>query len=73
VDKTALTSLRESLEHARQLIEYVIGRLRVEEEPRALQWRCRRCEHVARFATATPQSGARPCRECGSERLDPLT
>jgi hypothetical protein len=72
VDKTALTSLRESLEHARQLIDYVIGRLRLEEEPRAFAWRCRRCEHVARFQASTAESAARPCRECGGERLDPL-
>ena len=72
MDKTALTSLRESLEHARQLLDYVVGRLRAEEEPRSLQWRCRRCEHLLRFTAATAESAARPCPECGGERLDPV-
>jgi len=38
MDKAALTTLREALEHARQQLDYVIGRLKAGEEPRCLRW-----------------------------------
>ncbi|MBA3354314.1 MAG: hypothetical protein H0U23_18130 [Blastocatellia bacterium] len=60
MDKTALTTLREALEHARQQLDYVIGRLKAGEEPRYLRWRCRRCEHVKAFTRPMPEHVAKP-------------
>ncbi len=64
MDKTALTTLREALEHARQQLDYVIGRLKAGEEPRCLRWRCRRCEYVKGFTRPMPEHVAPPCPKC---------
>ena len=73
MDKTALTTLRDSLEHARQLLDYCIGRLREAEAPRAQRWRCRRCEHVQHFPRPVPASTIALCPECESDSFESVS
>jgi rubrerythrin len=71
VDKAALTVLRQSLENARQQLDYVIGRLKGAEEPRHLRWRCRRCEYIKHFTRPMPESAAPPCPKCMATEFEP--
>ena len=71
MDKTALTTLREALEHARQQIDYVIGRLKTGEEARHRRWRCRRCEHIKCFTRPMPEHVAPPCPKCLGGDFEP--
>ncbi len=73
LDKDAVATLRRSLENARQQLDYVIGRLKADEEPRHLRWRCRRCETVKRFTRPMPESVAPPCPKCMGADFEPAT
>ena len=71
MDEKALTTLRESLEHARQMLDYVIGRLKSAEQPRHLRWRCRRCEYIKHFTRPMPHDVASPCPRCMNGDFEP--
>ena len=71
LDKEALATLRRSLENARQQLDYVIGRLTSEAEPRHLRWRCRRCESIKRFTRPMPKNVAPPCPKCLGGDFEP--
>ena len=71
LDKDALATLRQSLENARQQLDYVIGRLTSAAEPRHLRWRCRRCEAIKRFTRPMPESVAPPCPKCLGADFEP--
>jgi hypothetical protein len=72
MDKTALTTLREALEHARAQLDYVIGRLQSSGEVRCLRWRCRRCDYIKCFTRPMPEHVAPPCPKCLGGEFEPV-